>query len=171
MIALLLIVSQTFAVDLSTMVGVAGTGPSTSVVAGRSGFGLGALLGWGVHPFFSLETGVLMLEHTLATGTTMSTYTMFDVPLMLRFSPISLVAVGAGVYYGYQSGFKTTRGPAVIGAVKDDYGAIFDASVRLPLAPLMKLRIDALYEYGFAQLANSFSSRNVSTFVGLMLDL
>ena len=57
-----------------------------------------------LNPFFSVESGALLLDHSysLTSGatTTSVSYSYLDIPLLLRFSPIGLISVDGGVYYG-----------------------------------------------------------------------
>ena len=49
------------------------------------------------------------------------------------------------------------------------------AGVRWPIAPLLKFRLEVLYEFGLANLASTAgqtqNSRNVDILAGLMLDI
>lgn len=142
--------------------------PAVSLSPGL-GFGGGATAAMSLSPFFSLESGVLLLNHsfTINEGTsTQSSWSLryFDIPLLLRFSPISLIAIEGGAYYGISHS----------GTSSNDFGFLVGAGIRWPIAPLWKIRADMLYEFGLANLASGSStqhSRSVDFLAGVMLDI
>jgi hypothetical protein len=163
--------------------------PSLSSSAG-TGYGYGATIGFGLVPFFSIETGVMYLPHSYSapvTGGTMNfTANAYEIPLLLRFSPIGLISINAGGYYGLTSStplaFTPTGSSTAIGMTGtnvNDGGLLFGVSVRVPLLPILKIRGDIMYEYGLINLASSFSpstistqySRNLDFLLGLMISI
>ncbi len=159
------------------------TTPSTQSSSGTA-FGVGGTVGVDLNPFFSLESGLLFLTHSFSTftGAVTQNYTnkYIDVPLLLRFVPFSLVSFSLGGYYGVLSAASietlvSNVTTAQIGNGSNDYGLLGGVGIRLPLASLLKVRLDILYQYGFANLSSNSAttqrSRNVDIFVGLMLDI
>ena len=74
------------------------TGISDPSVKGGTGLAAGVGAEVGILPFFNLGVDLLYVQRKVASTTSdsTSTFTYFLVPVMLWFSPISLVSVGAG---------------------------------------------------------------------------
>lgn len=150
------------------------------------GFGGGATVGFDWVPFFSWETGVLYMSHSITDSTTNLdiTYRYVDIPLWLRFSPIDLISVNFGAYFGIAADATVDKGtpPGTLfrqdaaGNIQrnNDFGLLGGVSLRFPIAPLIKLRMDALYQFGLANISTgtlSQHSRNLDFFAGFMFDL
>lgn len=150
------------------------------------GFGAGATIGFDWVPFFSWETGVLYMSHsmTVSTNNFDITYRYVDIPLWLRFSPIDLISINVGGYYGIAANTTVNNGNAprtLIGKdasgniqKNNDFGLLGGVSLRFPLAPLIKLRLDALYQLGLVNIStgtSSQNSRNLNFLAGFMFDL
>src|SRR4051812_9451419 len=96
------------ALDLSVLGAVTASNysisPAPTATSSGLGFGFGATIGFGMGPFFSLETGALFLAHTFSATVTntayTNTYNSVEVPVLFRISPISLISFNVGGYYG-----------------------------------------------------------------------
>ncbi len=144
--------------------------PPLTISNGTS-FGFGATVGIDLVPTLSLETGFLFLPTAFSQvgiPTTSFTYGYLDIPLLLRFSLIQLFSINFGPYYGFAT--SSTGNSAT-----NDYGLMMGVSARFPVLPLLKIRVDAMYEFGLANinssLFNTQNSRNFIVLGGLMLDL
>ena len=147
-------------------------------------FGGGATLGLDLTPFFAFETGVLYLKHSLSNG---SNYTTQDltmnyvtIPWVIRFSPISLIAVSGGAYYGIGTGNTVERTtPPYITVVsepsgRNEWGLLAAVGARVPLLSMMKLRVDLVYQWGLTNLnliSETQKSRNFNVLAGVMFDI
>jgi hypothetical protein len=136
-----------------------------------TGFGVGITAGMDLTPFISMESGLLFKSHSFTfvsgAGSQAVASNFTQVPLWLRFSPISFISFNVGPYLA----IPTSASP---GANSWDYGFQAGASLRFGLVPSLKLRIDGLYEYGFPDLSSAGlatqNSRNVVVLAGLMLE-
>jgi hypothetical protein len=160
--------------------------PAPDVLAGGTGFGLGVLMGFDLFPFFALETGVLYLGHNLAAtagGVTANiSYNHIQFPALLRFAPITFFELELGGYYAIPASASST-GDILSELVSsasssytssNDFGLLLGAGLRMPLLPLMSLRVDALYEYGLKNLSTGTStqySRSLDIWAGVMISL
>jgi hypothetical protein len=108
---------------------------------------------------------------------------MIEIPLVLRFDLLPLVAVGAGGYFALGMGDATITTGALsvsstyesLGVGKTDYGLLGTVSVALPLLPFLKVLVDVRYLYGLANMAtasgSSFSMRDWQFMGGVRLAL
>ena len=157
--------------------------PAPSSTSSSITFGLGGTVGFGLSPFFSLETGALFLPRTFTQTTAgfenTRSVSYMEIPVLLRISPMSLFSVNAGLYYGIPTASSvkvTTSGTTTSGTSPNptDYGLLLGASVRIPVAPFLKIRGDLLYRIGLANMdlgSATISSRNFDLWAGLMLDV
>ncbi|MFZ9594878.1 MAG: outer membrane beta-barrel protein [Bdellovibrionia bacterium] len=180
--------APSYALDFSVLGAVSSSNysvtPQLAASAGGVGFGGGATLGFDLAPFFSLETGAVLVNHpfsatSLSSAVTVN-YNYLEIPLLLRFTPVSFVSLAAGPYYGISSSISasgvipTELQAASLGGAyvrNNDYGLMFGGGIRLPLLPLLRLRFDVFYKYGLANLSAGSASqyaRNVDVWAGLM---
>ncbi len=182
------LIPSSYALDLSgvgalTFSNFSVNAPVTSSM--QLGVGVGALGAISVSPFFSLESGVLFLKHSASVnpgqGPIDISNQLMEIPLMVRFSPLSLISVNGGVYYGVTTASSLTyTDPSSAKTTSDgpktnDYGFILGAGVRFPLAPFVKLRADVFYQIGLADWGSipgvSQYTRNIDVLAGAMLDI
>jgi hypothetical protein len=132
-------------------------GISTS---GKVAFGGGVTVGYEIDPFLVLEAGPLYLTHstTLEQNNQSAEQTLrfIDFPVLVRFVPISQIAIYAGPYFGIQ-----------VNANSSDFGFMGGLGYRLPIATTTKLRLDGLYQFGLADLNSNYSTQNTRSFVFL----
>jgi hypothetical protein len=95
--------------------------------------------------------------HASALGTGSATvdsaFHFFDFPALLRFTPLSQLAFYLGPYYGYD-----------LSASQSDVGVMGGFGVRYSLLTTLKLRVDALYQWGFSDLSATPLSQNTRSF-------
>jgi hypothetical protein len=135
-------------------------------VSRKAGFGVGALIATEVSRFVSLETGLLYLTHNFSVtqgGVTEDRKLDFvNLPVLLRFVPITPAAFYFGPYYGIETGSNSS-----------DYGFLAGVGYRHILGPNVKLRIDGFYQYGLNNLDSNQrtqNSRNWFALAGIMIE-
>lgn len=168
---------------------VAEGAPSTSS-SNRLGGGVGVTLGLGLIPFFSFETGLLNITHSFVNSISVSsanitvnqsyTYNYWQVPFLIRFTPISQFSVQAGAYYSKASRVSTESSHPIVLQVNqpglaDDFGLLAGLGYRAKLSPFVKFRADLMYEYGLkklpASVGTTLNTRSVDLWLGIMFDL
>lgn len=146
--------------------------PPPTLFSGGTSFGAGALAGMDLSPFISAETGFLFLGYNSTAavgGTSQSLSTRYlNIPLFLRLSPISFISINAGPYYA--TGLSSDRGQH-----PGDFGFMGGASLRYPLLPAIRARLDVLYQLGLTNLDGTTfttqNSRHLVLLLGLMLEV
>lgn len=163
--------------------------PSVSST-GKVGGGLGVTLGVGFFPFLSFETGLLNITHTFvnhvsipSTNLTINqaySYHYWQVPFLVRFTPIEAISIQAGAYYSKSISISAQSSQPVVlslnqPALADDFGILAGVGYRKKLSPFVKLRADLMYEYGLKKLPTGvdarLNTRSLDLWLGLMLDL
>ena len=143
------------------------TGASTAVpltVKGSSQTAFGILLDKHISRMFALETGAIYSKDKFNATYQSSINNDFasntlQVPLLLRFTGFRFISVGVGGYWGYGAGDITltdhitsaNSGVSSYSAEsesKTDYGALFDARIRIPIGIRLGLVIDGRYLMG-----------------------
>jgi hypothetical protein len=126
--------------------------------SGKANLGVGGLVGVGVFPFFTFETGALFTKNTASYSYGAQTFDVeasyLQIPAYLRCDLLPIVNFKAGAYYGVAA--STSALVAGVSAasqgLKDDVGLLFGAGVSLPIAPLLSFRVDILSHYGLKNL-------------------
>ena len=129
----------------------------------RPGLAFGGLVNIDLGDPLELETGLLFdlkrPEETLpGTGAEPSSLRAFDIPVLLRYNPLSWFSVGAGPYYcqGFDeinssitTGFTTSE-PSYSGSntSKLDYGVSGSVQFRQTLSYDLRALLDVRYFYG-----------------------
>jgi len=154
------------ALELSALGGLTMGGPNVSggaiTYSNGTGITYGALLGFNMMPGFGFETGVLSIgkkfKSTNAGVESENTMRAWEVPLLLRFTALPVLSFGAGAYY--QLSDKTVKSKAVATGVetvynvsdlskkRQDIGLKANARAAFPMAPTLKIILDASYKMG-----------------------
>ena len=159
---------------------------STSQIGG----GMGVTLGVGFFPFLSFETGLLNINHTFVNHVSISSanltihqtysYHYWQVPFLVRFTPIDALSVQAGAYYSKSISVSAQSSQPIVlslnqPALADDFGLLAGIGYRKKLSPFIKLRADLMYEYGLKKLPTGvdarLNTRSLDLWLGLMFDL
>ncbi|NBU20468.1 PorT family protein [bacterium] len=165
-------------------------GTASTSSSNRLGVGAGVTLGLGVFPFLSLETGLLNITHAFVNSVYVSSsnltidksysFNYWQVPLLLRFSPIDSLSAQIGGYFSKNNTTSATSSrpdtlQITAPSKADDYGLMAGIGYRKSFSPLAKLRVDLMYEYGLKKLDTipdtKLSTRSINLWVGIMLDL
>jgi hypothetical protein len=184
----MILASSAQAVELNVVGGLTMASPSANstgvVYTSSSALTFGALLDFGFIPGFAIETGLLSVgekfkETTLGIDTNVKTRA-WEVPVLLEFTALPLLNVGAGVYFQKYNGTfdtdtngVTTTGNSWTGAnlKQNDFGAKINARLMLPIAPLTHFLVDASYKLGLSNLSttsgSSFKTREFAALVGV----
>lgn len=132
-------------------------GISTS---GRVSYGGGATVGYEVDPFIVVETGLLYLSHSVSfeqnNQSIDQTLRFLTFPVLMRFVPISQVAIYLGPYFGIR-----------VNANSSDFGLMGGVGYHHPISTSTKLRFDGLYQFGFTDLNANYESQNTRSFIFL----
>lgn len=196
LVSLCSIFSQAYALDLSVLGNMSysnyllNTTPAPVSSPGLVGFGFGATATIDFTSHLGLEGGALYVSHPFATNvynssinTVVNTnynYNFFQIPLFLKISPISILSVNFGGYYGIATSTSASSSNAgstsvVAPPLVNDYGLIGGVGVRIPVLPLLKIRGDIMYEYGLAILSKTADSsqytRSLDFWAGVVLSL
>jgi len=131
---------------------------SPNPYSGNTSFGGGVMIRGAGNPFFNLELNALYAPRKYAfAGGGQATFPMLEIPLMLRFTPIPLLAFGFGGYYAVKIGDVSTTGtlpaaynPPTFGT--HDYGLVGAAGLQLPFGPMMAFLLEARFLMGLADL-------------------
>ena len=182
--------SQAHALSVSALGGLGWTNPSISTpgvtnVSSKLGAGYGGAIEIGLVPFFSLEADVLDMKRkfqfdTAAVAGIGESANYLQIPVMLRFSPLSLVSVGGGFYYANGLGNVSTSVGGVAGADQtfaqaglknSDFGMVLSGRLRLPIMPLVGIIVDARYLLGLTNVATdptaTIKYRDIQTLFGI----
>lgn len=166
---------------------------STMPITGKLTWGGGALFGFKLNPFLTLEAGGLfaprkssidfsILDASLPSAT--KSYNAIQIPALLRVTAIPLLSFGAGMYYSVGMGSVTsevtgsapsTQTFAEARLKSSDYGLVGSVAFRLPLAPMFGFVVDGRFNYGLANLATdagvSLKAREAQVLAGLNFNL
>lgn len=167
-----------FSVLGATTVSNYNVAPSLSGTSTGIGLGGGALGAFDLIPFFKLETGALYLNHGFSpvAGSSLS-LTHLNIPIIIKFSPVSLLSFGIGGYFGpVISQSLAGSAPSFTGppTASMDFGLLGNAGIQLPIAPFIHFRFDILYEFGLAGMnvgSSTLNSRNLDFLVGFLFDI
>ena len=144
------------------------------------GYGLGGTVGFDLMPFLSFETGAFFLKRSFSRVDPALSRAIdsnwVDLPALLRFSPISFISLSGGLYYGVltSNAYSPPLAAPNTESSSNDFGLMVGAGVRLPVSPLIRLRLDFFYQYGLVNLNSGAStqySRNIDLLAGLMFDV
>jgi hypothetical protein len=151
---------------------------STSSPTTNATFGGGALADVNFYGDFQAEIGLFYLPYSYSisvTGgstSTQTTYKFIHLPFLVRWSPIPILSVGAGGYFGFGTGTidsqvnlgngTSTSTSSVTYQQQNfnttDFGLIFSAAGDLPLGPIVSLFVDARYQLGLTDLNNDVNA-------------
>lgn len=151
------------------------------------------LLGhFGVFPLFALESGALYLgrgiESVSGDVTTESNYSALVVPVMLKFTGLPFVNVGAGLFYSKSLGeISATVTDAATDAVTEgdssfadsglkasDFGVAANVQLVMPFLPLVRGIVDLRLHQGLtdqAEGAGEIKNRDLSVMAGVQVAL
>lgn len=131
-------------------------------------YGYGALMEFGLLPFFGMEIGALSLPRTYeynhavpVLGTTEVKMKMLEVPVVFKAYLGNLISLGIGGYWAKYKGHITYEQTTSTGVkststqtlnqanhTNTDYGLVTSLGLYLPLAPLVSVIIDGRYTIG-----------------------
>jgi hypothetical protein len=147
----------------------------TTTTATGTTVGFGALGSLSVFPAFSGEIGLLYVPRKVSTElaganvATVSSNTL-QIPLLVRFTGLPIVSVGAGVYFASTLGNGSVTTPTQKDATysysannrsTSDFGLTASLAANYPLLPMLSLVGDLRYLLG---LTNQYSSGAVSQY-------
>ncbi len=163
------------------------TAPATATNANSPSaeFMGGAFASFGIMPLFDLEAGIYyankkntQTSNITVSGSTTSTVSVntassYLFPVLLRTNFLPFVNAGAGVYYEAGTGNVTSNGVSesysAAGLKQSDFGLLVSGQVKLPIAPLIHVLLDARYLLGLTeQSTNSASYSTKNRYVQLM---
>ncbi len=169
---------------------------SISTAAANVNTSLGTSVGFGflastsVIPMFSLELGALYVPRKVnindSNGNNLSTTKApyLEIPLLLRFTALPIVSIGAGPYYAHSAGSLTVSAPNVAdtspsfsdqGVATSDFGVEASVAASFPILPMLSVMGDLRYLWGLTNLDSSGvttnHARDVEFLVGLTLSL
>ncbi len=150
----------------------------------KFGIGFGVLASVYSIPAFTIESGLISLTRNYALSSLPAetvSMKMWQVPVLLRFDLLPIVAVGIGGYLAFASG-EITKTLVIIDRTetydanslgKTDYGLMASASLALPILPTLKILVDARYMMGLANLStvsgSSFKFKDLQLLAGIRL--
>ncbi|MGE3260646.1 MAG: outer membrane beta-barrel protein [Bacteriovoracia bacterium] len=134
----------------------------------KNGFGYGALLEFGIVPFFTMEMGALKLARNYEYGAVVPTISsteakmkMIEFPVVFKAYLGHALSLGIGGYYAkYQGdisyektdafGVKSITSQSLRAAnhSESDYGLVTSLGLYFPLAPLTRIMVDGRYTLG-----------------------
>lgn len=171
-------------VDLSSpSIELSGTSQTTE---SKVGFGFGGLVSLYSTTTFTLEGGLLSISRKYALSSVPTStigLSMLEIPLLLRFDLLPIIAVSAGTYVALGMGdvstttaiTTTTQTWDASNLSKTDFGLQACVSLALPVLPTLKFLIDLRYLYGIANLSTtntaSFKFRDIQLLGGLRFSL
>ncbi len=154
-----------------------------SVVSSKAAFSYGATAQLPMLPLFDIEAGILSVGKKSKFEAAGSGYVAssrgWEIPVMLRFTALPVLSVGAGLYYAMlgdeievtesnsvlvPNGKRTTAGETT------DLGAKLSARAHFPLAPLTDFLVDLNYNFGLKDLdksAGSSKTRDYALMAGI----
>lgn len=154
-------------------VGVLGRTSANIDVSGRTtstdpkfGVGYGILASVYSIPGFTVESGILSLTRSYAASllpTDIISLKMYEIPVLLRFDLLPIMAAGIGGYLAFGSG-SVTQSNGVTDQTstyeannlgKTDYGLMASISLSLPILPTLKILGDVRYLIGLANLSTT----------------
>lgn len=159
--------------------------PNLSIGTGTT-FGFGALASTSFIPMFSLELGALYMPHKInindTNGNLISgeSQTYLEVPLLLRFTALPIVSVGAGLYYAHTLGNETLSAPgatdqSVSNATSSDFGLEASVAAGFPIFPTISVMGDLRYLFGLTNQdstgATTTHFRDIELLVGLTFSI
>jgi hypothetical protein len=163
-------------------------GVNTGGVSFKPSFGGGLLMGFESSAITEIQLGALYMnrdyKYPVASGTGEDSYARYEVPLLLRFTGLPILSVGAGVYYAVPVGTYTYTQTPLGGtsssttsnasdAFKNDFGAIGSVALKIPFNPWTSLLIDGRYEYGLFNITKTagetFKTRDIEALAGFAL--
>ena len=139
------------------------SGGATGAGASATGFGGGALFGFGGAGPIGFELGALYLprngteagsDGNNGTYTATIKSTVLEIPALLRFHLGHMFSVGAGAYYALGMGTTTMtmtdagQSGTAAASTGSDFGLLASAAVTIPLAPTLGIVIDGRYTMG-----------------------
>jgi hypothetical protein len=133
-----------------------------------NGFGYGALLEFGIMPFFTMELGALSLPRNFEYGQNVPSVAhttvkmkMLEVPVVFKAYLGHALSVGLGGYYAKYKGdisyestdafgqtSVTNKTLSAAGHSASDYGLVTSLGLYIPLAPLTRIILDGRYTIG-----------------------
>ncbi|MBS1961077.1 MAG: outer membrane beta-barrel protein [Bdellovibrionales bacterium] len=143
---------------------------SGTTLSAQGGVSYGASVEFGMNPMLGLELGVFsMAKKTKATvaGAGEATATAHGIvfPVMVRFTALPVLDFGVGGYYATLSDKFTVSGSTIAGypdgdqtsstAEKSDYGLRAGVRAKLPVGPMLKVLVDASYNFGLKDTDNT----------------
>jgi len=151
---------------------------ASTTYGGRNGLLLGALMEVGLIPgLFALEFGALRVPYGSSAVTTSgasittveASWSVIQLPLVLRMTALPIVSFGAGPYMGFAlgqvsttisgTGLTTTSSDSdLTSAAKTDFGALLSCAAKFPLLPLVDFLFDARLLVGFKNLTDAAGS-------------
>lgn len=156
------------------------------------GYAVGLLVAYSPIPVWDLETGVIFSHHktnysdnfTGQVGSGSTTYNNFEFPIVARYSFVSFLSAGAGMYYARSIGPITlnstipgiSSGTASFNNSKtnaNDIGFVFNARATAPLSNSVSLFLDARYLLGLTNINqdgnpnDNFNTRELQILAGL----
>jgi hypothetical protein len=154
------------------------TGTGTNSTTTNATFGGGIIADLSFYEDFQIEAGALYLPYSysnsIITGTTSTQYTykFFHFPVLVRWSPLPILSIGAGGYLGFGTGTidsqvnlgnGTSTTPlsssySTANFNSTDFGLVFSVAGDLPIGPLVSLFVDARYQLGLVDLNNDLTA-------------
>jgi hypothetical protein len=148
-----------------------------------AGYGGGTAFGGGIFasvpflPAFRIESGLFYVPELYSTFSTVYMFNELQVPILVRFTPIPFLSVGAGGYVGLGIGnVSITSGTNASTSTtyqqqfltQFDWGLVASVQLDLPLSPEWSILADARYQFG---LQDMNSTVNSGTYTGGLMVL
>ena len=166
------------------------TGGSPTVLDTKYGVGFGVTAGvYSIFPGFTVETGLLSVPRKFADSsnpTDVRNLKMWEIPVLVRFDLLPVIAAGAGLYFATASGDivktnetglipETTETYETNNLSKTDIGLVISASVALPILPFVKLLVDLRYIQGLKNLSTAtdgnFKLKDIQVLAGVRVSI
>jgi hypothetical protein len=139
---------------------------STGTYASQMTIGFGALAGFEMTRAFLFEIGAIYQPRAFNNGFQNLSFTMLEIPFVIRFNPLPIVSFAAGGYVAYGLGnysAQTVGAPTsqsidygASGYNRVDWGLVASVAANIPLWPDFSLLFDLRYYFGLQNLdANS----------------
>ena len=144
------------------------------VIGGKASLGFGVTYSATDNPIINIEFGAFYIPRKISTGIVNEmSLNSIETPLLLRFTLLPLISVGAGVYYAY-----ALNSPSATDAFqysRHDLGFVFTARLDLPVLPGFGVVGDLRYLNGLRDLDNdafnTFYFRDIQLLAGVRFDL
>lgn len=157
---------------------------ASTTYSGKVGVGFGGFINFSLLPGFEVQTGAMYLKnpYSIASAPPLDvSYSVLHVPVMVRFTALPIVSIGAGPYFNFLmgnvsvtntvTGTTTEFTTAALNRSSNDMGIVVGAAADLPLAPMLKLVADVRYYFGLKDqddsVVDSFKSGGIMFLAGV----